>query len=83
MISRKKETQLYNAVHEEVMGARISIARLMNAGATSDQIDNVLSDLSITAPQKAIDIFKREMCLCGKKTSSRCLDHCIKLQSKI
>lgn len=59
-ISDKKSQQLYDTVHEEIMQARIKIAKILKYGlpTISKEVDNVLSDLTINAPQKAIEIFK-------------------------
>lgn len=60
-LSKKKETELYGVVHEEIMRARIKIARLtLDApNGLGRELDNILSDLSMNAPQKAIDLFKQ------------------------
>lgn len=57
-ISGKKKTALYDLVHEEIMQARIKIARLLNGTKERKEVDNVLSDLTLNAPQKAIDFFE-------------------------
>ena len=57
-LSKKKATELYNVVHEEIMQARLKIWKFRNDKNISiAEIDNILSDLSISAPQKAIDLF--------------------------
>lgn len=56
-ISTKKSEELYNAVHEEIMGTRIKIARLLNFNPAGKEIDNLLSDLLVRAPQMAINCF--------------------------
>ncbi len=59
-LSKKKETELYNIVHEEIMQARIKIRmKNNNKPIFMDEIDNILSDLCKNAPQKAIDLFKK------------------------
>jgi hypothetical protein len=58
-ISKKKETELYNVVHEEIMQLRINIAVKNDSIITTKELDNLLSQLCISAPQKAIDVFKK------------------------
>ena len=58
IISKKKRTELYNTVHEETMKARIKIWEMKdNKNICIAEIDDILSQLSIDAPQKAIDLF--------------------------
>jgi hypothetical protein len=57
-ISSKKEMQLYDVVYEEIMQARVKIwAMRFDENISIAEIDNILSDLSMKAPQKAIDCF--------------------------
>ena len=60
-LSKKKESQLYSEVHEEVMKARISIARLLNDLPTiGKKVDDVFYHLTIDAPKKAIEVFYKK-----------------------
>ena len=57
-LSKKKETELYEVVHEEIMQARLKIWEMrFNEKPSIAEIDNILSDLCIKAPQKAIECF--------------------------
>lgn len=56
MLSEKKKTALFGIVHEEIMQARIKIWKMKDDKNVSiAAIDDILSDLCKTAPQKAID----------------------------
>lgn len=57
-LSKKKETALYSEVQEEIMQARIKIARILTGDSLGRHIDNILSDLTISCPEKAINLFK-------------------------
>lgn len=55
-LSKKKESELYGAVHDEIMKARIKIWKMrFDEKPSIAVIDNILSDLCIKAPQKAIE----------------------------
>lgn len=59
-ISAKKQSQLYNVVSDEIMNARVEINMKLKGVCSKDilnDIDNILSDLTMHAPQKAIDLF--------------------------
>ncbi len=56
-LSQKKQTDLFHIVHEEITQARIKIAHLAAKIPEYNAIDNILYDLSINAPQKALDTF--------------------------
>lgn len=57
-LSKKKETELYGVVHEEIMQARLKIWKMrFDEKPSIAEIDDILSDLCIKAPQKAIDCF--------------------------
>jgi hypothetical protein len=56
-LSKKKTDELYSLVHEEIMQARIKIA-MMGDNINPKEIDDILSDLTISTPKKAIDLFK-------------------------
>lgn len=61
-ISKKKETELYDLVHKEVMDARIRINMKLKGVvhvSIKDEVDNVLSDLTKTAPLNAIKLFNK------------------------
>lgn len=58
-ISKKKENQLYETVHEEIIQARIKIWKMKDQEKISiAEIDDILSDLIVSAPKNAIDVFK-------------------------
>tara|TARA_R110000851_G_scaffold299633_1_gene455681 strand:+ start:669 stop:860 length:192 start_codon:yes stop_codon:yes gene_type:complete len=58
-LSNKKKTELYDVVHEEIIQARIKIWKMRNEPNISiAEIDDILSDLTISAPKKAIDLFE-------------------------
>jgi hypothetical protein len=57
-LSKKKETELYGVVHKEIMQARLKIWKMRFEQKPSiSEIDNILSDLCIKTPQKAIECF--------------------------
>lgn len=57
-LSKKKEKELYNEVHEEIMQARLKIGKMKeNKNVSIAEIDDILSDLCMKAPQKAIQLF--------------------------
>ena len=59
ILSKKKRTELYEVVSEEITEARIKIWKMRNDKHISiAEIDDILSQLNIDAPQKAIDLFK-------------------------
>lgn len=59
MISKKKEKALYEVIHEDIMQARIKIWKMKDQKNISiAEIDDILSDLLVTCPQKAINTFK-------------------------
>lgn len=55
-ISKKKTDKLYGLLHEEIVTARVKIQRLGNDKILKE-VDNILSDLTLDLPTKAIDIF--------------------------
>lgn len=58
-ISNKKLSALYKSVNDEVMDARINIAKISGTDKVSKEIENILFMLSINAPQAAINQFKK------------------------
>lgn len=58
-LTEKRKSQIFDAVHEEIMSARIRIAKILNGRQDGIPVDDILSDLCIKAPQKAIDSFKK------------------------
>ena len=59
-LSKKKESELYEVIHKEIMDARIKIYKMKDSKFISiNEIDNIMSDLCTNAPQKAIDLFKK------------------------
>lgn len=58
-LSVKKKDALYSVVHEDIMQARIKIARLLHGNPKGVFVDNILYDLAMNAPQKALDIFEK------------------------
>lgn len=59
-ISEEKVQELYNAVYTPIMDARIEIKKLLKTESkeAEREIDNILFQLSVRAPQAAIDYFK-------------------------
>jgi hypothetical protein len=57
-LSKKKSQELYNVVHEEIMQARIKIAKNPDQMINTKEVDNILSKLCYSAPTKACEIFK-------------------------
>ena len=59
-LSKKRETELYSEVHEQIMQSRIKINRALKGVChitIQNEIDNILSDLCMKAPLKAIQLF--------------------------
>lgn len=56
-LSKKKSQQLYDVVHEEIMQARIKIAKNPDQVISTKEVDNILSTLCYSAPAKACEIF--------------------------
>lgn len=56
-LSKRKEEQLYRVIHESIMDARIKIAMSFNEGKIN-LVDDIMSDLCLSVPRKAIEIFK-------------------------
>ena len=60
-LSKIRQDLLYNTVHEEIMQARLKIWKMKDDKNVSiAEIDDILSDLCIKAPDKAIGCFKTE-----------------------
>lgn len=66
-LSPKKQQQLYDAVHQEVMTSRLRVVKLLKSihskpitVADINLIDDVLSDLCMKAPVAATKLFKEE-----------------------
>lgn len=57
-LSKKKSQELYDVIHEEIMQARIKIARNPSQDISTKEVDDILSKLCYSAPQKAIELFK-------------------------
>ena len=58
VLSKKKETELYGVVSEEIRQARLKIWKMrFDEKPSIAEIDNILSDLHKNAPQKAIECF--------------------------
>lgn len=58
-ISKKKESELYDAVHKTIMDTRVQIAILLKKAHNGDDIDNLMSDLARVAPLTAVMCFER------------------------
>lgn len=57
-LSKKKEQELYNEVHESIMQVRLKIwAMRFQSKPSIAEIDNLMSDLCIKAPKSALDVF--------------------------
>lgn len=60
-ISSKKQSQLYNDVHEEIMKSRTQVARLLNElPEIGKKVDGILSKLTFDCPEKAIAVFYKK-----------------------
>lgn len=61
-LSKKKEDQLYELIHQEIMDARIQISLKLKDSSYNKQvqegIDKVMYDLLNKTPEKAIKLFK-------------------------
>ena len=59
-ISAKKRTKLYGLIHEDIMQARIKIARLTNGLKIGEEIDSILYRLHVDCPENAVRLFERQ-----------------------
>ena len=57
-LSKKKETELYNTVHNKIMDARVKILMLVKDKNLNDEIDDVMYKLINETPLQAINLFK-------------------------
>jgi len=58
-LGNKKTTELYGIIHEEIMQARIKIWGMRhNKYISIAEIDDILYDLTISAPKKVIESFE-------------------------
>lgn len=60
MLSENKKTELYNSVSRDIMDVRIEVQKLIkrNYGeAFANKVDEILSKLSMEAPQNALNVF--------------------------
>lgn len=58
-LSKKKEQELYETVHEEIMQARIKIWKMKDDPRPNiAEIDDILSGLIKTCPLKAVNCLK-------------------------
>lgn len=58
ILSKKKRTELYETVSEEILQARLKIWNMrFDKNIVIAEIDDILRKLSIDASQKAIDLF--------------------------
>ncbi|GAB4486616.1 MAG: hypothetical protein OHK0019_00590 [Saprospiraceae bacterium] len=59
-LSKRKRDALYDCVYDEIMRARIKIAILLReVKPQGEEVENILSDLTITAPGKALKVFEQ------------------------
>ena len=59
-ISKKKETELYELLHKELMDARVKISMKLKGTVhhtVLNDVDDVMSDLTMKATLKAIRLF--------------------------
>ena len=59
-LSKKKETELYELLHKELMDARVKISMKLKGTVHHtilNDVDDVMSDLTMKAPLKAIRLF--------------------------
>lgn len=57
-LSKRKEKQLWDAVHNEIFNARIAILKLVKNRDLNNSVDDVLYKLCCNAPAKAIEVFE-------------------------
>lgn len=57
-ISKKKITEIYSAVSDEIMDARIAISKIVD-GEIAKEIDEVMRKLNMIAPEMAIGALRR------------------------
>lgn len=57
-LSQKKERELADVIYDDILEARIKIAKLTNKLGSGSAIDDVLYDLCQTAPHNAICVFR-------------------------
>lgn len=57
-LSNKKQDELYNLIHEEIMQLRVTVARVPTPTISTKDIDELLSKLCYSVPLKAIQLFK-------------------------
>lgn len=61
-LSKKKEDELFGAVHEEIFQTRMKIWKMrFDKNVSIHEIDNLLSDLCRNAPQSALNVFKNKI----------------------
>lgn len=59
-LSVKKQQELYDLIHEEVMQARMNIWKMrFEENVSIHEIDKILSDLCFKAPEKVVDLFNK------------------------
>jgi hypothetical protein len=59
-LSVKKQQELYDLIHEEVMQARMIVWEMrFDENVSIHEIDKILSDLCFKAPKKAVDLFNK------------------------
>ena len=59
-IRNKKETELYELLHAELMDARVKIALKLRGvchHTVQNEIDDIMSRLTMTVPLKAVQLF--------------------------
>lgn len=56
-ISKKKSTQLFNVIHEEIMQLRIKVATKEVDVYTRKEIDDLLYKLQMSTTTKALNLF--------------------------
>jgi len=59
-LSKTKQDELYSTVHEEIMKVRIRLTMAGRHTMRWEDMDHILSDLCISSPQAAIDVFKEK-----------------------
>jgi hypothetical protein len=57
-LSKKKANALYDTVHNEIMNARIEVAKTLGDYGVGRMVDDILSKLSHKAPEAALKVFE-------------------------
>lgn len=56
-LSEKKKNELYEAVYNKVMNARVRLAVLLQDAESGKIVDDIMNELCDTAPESALKVF--------------------------